>query len=128
MERAPLSQLERRLKALADPTRMKIVALLERRPLCVCEITDALALAQPTVSRHLRALETAGFLTRRRQGAWVIYSLAPADQLCVELLSLVLPRITDDPQVVELRRRLASVSRSGGGCGQGCGGEGGGRP
>ncbi len=112
MDSASIASLERRLKALADPTRMKIVALLEQAPRCVCEITEALSLAQPTVSRHLRALEVSGFVVRKRQGAWVIYSLSPQDRLCSDLLNLVLPWLRSDPEVVRLSRVIDELSRA----------------
>lgn len=65
------------LKALADPTRLGIVALLSRGELCVCHIQDALSLPQSNVSRHLRILRLAGIVVDRRKGQWVHYRLAP---------------------------------------------------
>ena len=67
------------LKALADPTRLRIVHLLRgREELCVCEITEALGLPQYTVSRHLSVLKAAGVVADWRQGKWMHYSLDPA--------------------------------------------------
>lgn len=63
-------------KALSDPTRLKIVRLLTLRDMCVCEIMVALEITQPVASHHLQILESAGLLTKRRQGKWVFYSLA----------------------------------------------------
>jgi ArsR family transcriptional regulator, arsenate/arsenite/antimonite-responsive transcriptional repressor len=64
-------------KALADPARVRIVNLLARSPdaVCVCEITPALGLAQPTVSHHLKKLVRAGLLEREQRGVWAYYSL-----------------------------------------------------
>ncbi len=66
-------------KALADPTRVKIVNLLatSERPICVCELTPVLGLAQPTVSHHLKKLTDAGLLDREQRGLWAYYSLDP---------------------------------------------------
>jgi ArsR family transcriptional regulator len=70
--------LNRILRALADPTRVRILALLDGRDeLCVCEIVDALRLPQYAVSRHLRALRAAGLVSARRQGRWMHYRLRP---------------------------------------------------
>lgn len=62
-------------KGLADPTRLRIVALLARQELCVCEIMEILGLPQSTVSRHVARLKNAGIVRDRRQGKWVHYSL-----------------------------------------------------
>jgi ArsR family transcriptional regulator len=64
------------LKALADPTRLKIVNLLTNGELCVCEIITALDKPQPTVSHHLNILKKAGFLNWRKEGVWIHYSLS----------------------------------------------------
>jgi ArsR family transcriptional regulator len=62
---------------LADPTRRRVLALLAREgELCVCELTEALALDQPKVSRHLGVIREAGLVTARREGTWMIYRLA----------------------------------------------------
>lgn len=63
-------------KALADQTRLRILSLLAQYPeLCVCDLTDALALAQPKISRHLAILREAGVLQDRKVGLWVHYRL-----------------------------------------------------
>nr|BFD41727.1 metalloregulator ArsR/SmtB family transcription factor [Pseudomonas sp. FFPRI_1] len=65
-------------KALADETRSRIVLLITREgELCVCELTAALDLSQPKVSRHLALLRGCGLLADRRQGQWVYYRLHP---------------------------------------------------
>ncbi|TXH71166.1 MAG: metalloregulator ArsR/SmtB family transcription factor [Thiothrix sp.] len=63
-------------KALADQTRLRILNLLvQNSQLCVCELTDALGLAQPKISRHLAILREAGLLQDRKLGLWVHYRL-----------------------------------------------------
>jgi ArsR family transcriptional regulator len=64
-------------KALADPTRVRIVSLLARspEPACVCELTPAVGVSQPTVSHHLKKLVQAGLLQREQRGVWAYYSL-----------------------------------------------------
>ncbi|MDT8878553.1 metalloregulator ArsR/SmtB family transcription factor [Halomonas saccharevitans] len=63
-------------KCLSDETRLTLVALIYREgELCVCELTHALALSQPKVSRHLAQLRHCGLLGDRREGQWVYYGL-----------------------------------------------------
>ncbi|WAH58800.1 metalloregulator ArsR/SmtB family transcription factor [Pseudomonas silvicola] len=65
-------------KCLADDTRTKITLLIVNEgELCVCELTAALDLSQPKISRHLALLRSAGLLMDRRQGQWVYYRLHP---------------------------------------------------
>lgn len=64
------------IKALGDPTRLKIIYLLTHGELCVCEIINVLDKPQPTVSHHLNILKKAGFLKWRKEGVWVHYSLS----------------------------------------------------
>jgi len=65
------------LKALADDTRLRILNLLVRGELCVCDIMRVLDIAQTNASRHLARLRVAGLVTARREGVWMHYSLAP---------------------------------------------------
>ena len=64
-------------KALGDPARVRIVNLLARadESVCVCELTPAIGLSQPTVSHHLKKLVQAGLLRREQRGVWAYYSL-----------------------------------------------------
>lgn len=65
-------------KCLADDTRTKITLLIvSQGELCVCELTAALDLNQPKISRHLALLRSSGLLMDRRQGQWVYYRLHP---------------------------------------------------
>ena len=71
-----LSLLETLFKALADATRLRILALLQAGEICVCDIHGSLGLPQPTVSRHLAYLRKAGLVLGRKDGLWVHYRLA----------------------------------------------------
>ena len=68
--------LAERLKALADPTRIGIVnRLAAAEELCVCDLTGAFELSQPTISHHLRVLRDAGLVRSRKRGTWSYYRL-----------------------------------------------------
>jgi ArsR family transcriptional regulator, arsenate/arsenite/antimonite-responsive transcriptional repressor len=81
---APLSDASRkelaaRFKALADPTRVAIVnRLAATDECCVCDLTGAFELSQPTISHHLRLLREAGLVEASRRGTWAYYRLIPA--------------------------------------------------
>ena len=93
--REPLSaeaaaDLAIRLKALADPARLRLMSLIashEGGEACVCDVSVSLDLSQPTISHHLKVLRTAGLLTAERRGSWVYYRVV-SDAL--QQLSLVL--------------------------------------
>ncbi len=82
----PLTQdwagdLARMFKALGDPARlrlMSIVASHEGGEACVCDLTPAFDLSQPTISHHLKVLREAGLLACERRGTWVYYRVVPA--------------------------------------------------
>lgn len=64
-----------RLKALADPTRLRLPAVLVQNgaPLCVCDLTPGFAQHQPTISHHLKLLRDAGLIAAEKQGIWAYY-------------------------------------------------------
>jgi len=74
----PLKQLTYLFKALSDPTRLRIVNLLDAQSLCVRDLQEVLGLSQPLVSRHLAILRAANLVWTQRQGARVRYSLSRA--------------------------------------------------
>ena len=74
--RATVDELEGLFKALADKTRLRILALLGSNEVCVCHIHDSLGLPQPTVSRHLSYLRRSGLVEARRDGVWMHYQVS----------------------------------------------------
>lgn len=70
-----LRRKSRLLKALTNETRLSILRLLSMREMCVCELTVALDLTQPTASHHLNILQNAGLVNDRKEGKWVFYSI-----------------------------------------------------
>ena len=85
LTREPLSAeaaatLARRLKALADPARLRLLSLVaahEGGEACVCDLVEPLGLSQPTVSHHLKVLVEAGLLTRDKRGVWAYFAVVP---------------------------------------------------
>ncbi len=101
------------MKALSDPNRVKILKMLQRRALCVCEIRAALEISQPTVSSHLKALENADLVRSRKEGLWVIYSLADgkSSPYCATLLGNLMHWLENDPEITKIVEVLQSIRR-----------------
>ena len=98
-------------KAVADPSRARILKLLEGGELCVCQITTVLTFATCTVSKQLAELKKAGLVQQRRDGKWIYYRLAghELNAYARHFLGLVNTLLNDDPAVAEDRRLLALV-------------------
>ncbi len=101
------------MKALSDPNRVKVIKLLQRRVLCVCEIQAALGLAQSSVSKHLKILEEAGLIRFSKDGLWVNYQLADGakNPYAASLLGSLRHWLEEDPEVVQLMERLPEIHR-----------------
>jgi ArsR family transcriptional regulator len=77
---AGAERLAQVLKALADPTRLRLVSLVAAHDddeACVCDLTEPVGLSQPTVSHHLKVLVEAGILTREQRGRWAYFRIVP---------------------------------------------------
>lgn len=78
MARSSALEISELLKAVADPTRLQILAMIaqtDNKEACVCDFTGPLNLSQPTVSHHIKKLSEVGLVNRERRGTWVWYSL-----------------------------------------------------
>ncbi|OLT36273.1 transcriptional regulator [Actinomadura sp. CNU-125] len=74
------AELARVFKALGDPVRLRLLSMIASRAggeVCVCDLTPAFELAQPTISHHLKLLREAGLIDGERRGTWVYYRLVP---------------------------------------------------
>jgi ArsR family transcriptional regulator, arsenate/arsenite/antimonite-responsive transcriptional repressor len=78
LARSSAQEIADLLKAVADPTRLQILAMIakaDQQEACVCNLTEPLQLSQPTISHHLKKLAEVGVIDRERRGTWVWYSL-----------------------------------------------------
>lgn len=103
-----LRKYEATMKAVADPTRVRILKLLEGGELCVCQIISVLALSPSTVSKHLFLLKSAGLVHDRKEKKWVHYSLdRQSDEPYVAgILGELSSWLDRDPVIVRDRERL----------------------
>jgi len=108
-----LKQSARIFKALSDETRLRILKMLEQRPLCVCEIQYVLKGSQPNVSHHLKTLYDAGLVESKKDGLWVDYRLPdkPATPLHASALSLVRNGLSRDPVVKKDLSQIKNANR-----------------
>ena len=80
LEAHEADQLAAALKVLADPARLRLLSLIQAQPnheACVCHLTSAVGLSQPTVSHHLKVLVQAGLLEREQRGSWAYFRVVP---------------------------------------------------
>lgn len=101
------------IKALSDPNRVKLLKMLQERVMCVCEIQAALGIAQPTVSKHLKILESAGLVGRKKDGLWVNYHLSDGSSspYAASLLGNLKHWLKDDPEILGLMERVPGIQR-----------------
>jgi SAM-dependent methyltransferase len=99
------------LRAVAEPTRLRLVVLCARGELTVSELTQLLGQSQPRVSRHLKLLCEAGLLDRFREGSWVFYRLSQSGPAGVLARQLVAACDDADPTIALDLQRLAAIKR-----------------
>ncbi|MGE5247898.1 MAG: ArsR/SmtB family transcription factor [Verrucomicrobiota bacterium] len=110
-----LREYELVMKAAADPTRVRILKLLEAGEMCVCQIVAVLGLTQSTISKHLFLLKMAGFVRERQEKKWVYYSLdgSGAARCAKTVLKNVRSWLNEDPVVGRDRKREALAREMG---------------
>jgi ArsR family transcriptional regulator, arsenate/arsenite/antimonite-responsive transcriptional repressor len=101
------------MKALSDPSRVKIIKLLQHKMLCVCEIQAALGLAQSTVSKHLKIMEDADLITSFKDGLWVNYQPGgrARNPFAAGMLDNLRYWLEDDPDLAPVMERLPGIDR-----------------
>jgi ArsR family transcriptional regulator len=101
------------MKALSDPNRVRILKMLQHKAMCVCEIKEALDIAQPTASKHLKILTDAGLIYWEKDGLWVNYHISDGNDspYASVLLGSLRHWLEDDPGIYELVLRLPQIRR-----------------
>jgi ArsR family transcriptional regulator, arsenate/arsenite/antimonite-responsive transcriptional repressor len=104
------ARLEHFFRALADPTRLRLLNLIGDREICVCYFVEILATSQPKISRHLAYLRRVGIVAARRQGKWMHYRLAmPEDATAASILRETLKHLRSKPEMQRDVARLSSA-------------------
>jgi len=106
-----LAEMNTALRAMADPIRLRILALLGSGEVCVCHIHEALNIPQPTASRHLAYLRRAGLVETRRDGPWMHYSAAKmSDHSLRTIVEAVTQCVGQIDAVARDRKRLQTAT------------------
>jgi ArsR family transcriptional regulator len=103
-----LATLDTVLKALADPTRLRIIGLLAAGEICVCHIHESLGIPQPKTSRHLAYLRRAGIVEGRKDGLWVHYRLADMEPVVKAVVDAAAHALSHLDTAERDRKRLAA--------------------
>jgi len=106
----PTTSLGRFFRALADPTRLRLLNLIAGREICVSYFVEILKTDQPKISRHLGYLRRAGIVAARRQGKWMYYRLEmPRDLVSAGILREIVKRLRSIPEMRRDLTRLRSI-------------------
>lgn len=102
--------LDSLFRALADPTRLRLLNLIGNREICVCYFVEILGDSQPKISRHLAYLRRAGIVASRRDGKWIHYRLSmPKDDAAASILRETLKHLRIRPEMQRDIARLGSA-------------------
>jgi ArsR family transcriptional regulator len=104
------SDLAQFFAALADPTRLRLLNLMNGREVCVCYFVEILKQSQPKISRHLAYLRKAGLVDARREGKWMHYKIGELDSVTASILAATLGSLQSD------RAMQADLARLGKAC------------
>ncbi|MFZ0286605.1 MAG: metalloregulator ArsR/SmtB family transcription factor [Terriglobales bacterium] len=106
-DRQTKSSLDHFFRALADPTRLRLMNLIARQEMCVCYFVQVIDAPQPKISRHLAYLRRAGIVAARREGKWMHYRLAvPKDSHAAAILKTTVEALRQDKQMQRDFHRL----------------------
>jgi ArsR family transcriptional regulator, arsenate/arsenite/antimonite-responsive transcriptional repressor len=111
MKTRPPTTLEKLFRALADHTRLRILALLAAGEICVCHIHGALGIPQPMASRHLAYLRRTGLVATRKEGLWVHYRIAvPSDPALASVVAATIDALRSTRGITSDRRKLSGLT------------------
>lgn len=98
------------MKALGDQNRFRIVMMLMKRPLCVCELLEVLDIAGGTMSNHLKVLKNAGLISQKKSGKWIEYTIS--DKSSRDLIDYISAFIVDKSVIEEDRTQIESLDKN----------------
>lgn len=107
-----INNLEKILQVIADRNRIRIIKLLAKRKLCVCELAFVLAIKQPSVSRHLKKLKSIGIIAEEQESFWTNYTLKEeGNKYFKALFDNISVWLADDAQIKSDIKKLRQANR-----------------
>ncbi len=107
-----MDRLAKVFKIFADKNRLRIIALLSHRKMCVCELAFVLGVTQPSISRHLRKMKEAGIILDEQDGFWTNYYLNCNDLQTKVILKHVKMWLKDDDTAISDLKKLDAADRT----------------
>lgn len=111
MENLLFNELDKIVKASADANRIRILNMLQEKKMCVCEIAFVLGIAQPSVSRHLKKLKSAGFIESESEGLWTNYYLCPRNSYAKNFIKNLDSWVTSDGVFAQDKKKVNKADR-----------------
>ena len=108
-----MRELIKVFKALGDKNRLRILKMLQQKKMCVCELSAALGITRPSVSRHLGLMKDAGLVQDERKGQWIDYSLSKdtINEYAPVIQSHLNEWINDDPKIRDDIKKIKKLKR-----------------
>ncbi|MBU2540904.1 MAG: metalloregulator ArsR/SmtB family transcription factor [Candidatus Omnitrophica bacterium] len=106
-----IRDLDKTVKASADANRIRILCMLQDKKMCVCEIAFVLNIAQPSVSRHLKKLKAAGFISSENEGLWTNYYLCPQNSYAKNFIRNLNSWIISDEIIAQDKKKADKADR-----------------
>jgi len=111
MKNLLIKDLDKIVKASADANRIRILNMLQGKKMCVCEIAFVLGISQPSVSRHLKKLKSAGFIESENEGLWTNYYLCPKNSYARDFVKNLKAWISSDRVVDQDKKKINKADR-----------------
>ncbi len=111
MKNLLIKDLDKIVKASADANRIRILNMLQRKKMCVCEIAFVLGIAQPSVSKHLKKLKTAGFIESENERLWTNYYLCPKNAYAKNFIKNLNSWIVSDSVFAHDKEKISKADR-----------------
>ena len=108
-----MNKLDKIFKALADRNRVRIIKLLEKKKMCVCELASVMGATQPNISKHLKKLKSAGLICDEQKGLWTDYFLCtPKDVYARALLKNLRSWLNNDSLIKKDLEKAKKATRT----------------
>ncbi|MCF7875312.1 MAG: metalloregulator ArsR/SmtB family transcription factor [Candidatus Omnitrophica bacterium] len=112
MKNLQIKDLDKIIKASADANRIRVLAMLQEKRMCVCEIAFVLGITQPSVSRHLKKLKAAGFIASKNDGLWTNYYLCPQNKYAKNFIKNLQAWIDLDKIIAVDKKKIKKADRT----------------